>query len=196
MLRGALNRCSFQDAGNTTGKPPPYTRQVTVPRQPAGPLPGRLRLSGREAQVSIRAALMFVLALALTFWYGVDAVQQMRHREALRRDGNRTTGEITRLWSSGHGAYRKVSYAFVVNGTVFTGEAQVPKDRWESLRNAGSLSIQYLPTAPAINHPDAWEWSALQRLDLIVAAILCAAFGVFLSLDRYPGRRPIAQGRT
>jgi len=137
---------------------------------------------------------MFALAFAIVVWYGVDTVQQMRHRDALRHDGSETTGEVTRLWSSGHGAYRKVSYTFIVNGTVYRGEAQVPKDRWASLQNAGSLSVRYVPANPTINHPGAWEWSALQRLDLIIAGSLSAAFGAFLLFDAVSRRRPAAPG--
>lgn len=166
-----------------------YTRQVITPGEPASPSPGISRTDGRGFQNSIRAALMFALALAMILWYSIDAVQQMRHREALRRYGIETTGEITRLWTSGHGFYRKVSYTFTVNGGVFTGQAQAPKDSWDSLQNADSLSVRYIPENPAINHPGGWEWSALQRLDLLVAGILSAVFAVFLLFDRSPTRR-------
>jgi hypothetical protein len=126
---------------------------------------------------------MFALALAWTGWYSVDTLRQMQHRDALRTSGMETTGDVTRLWSSGHGMYHKVSYTFTVNGTVFAGEALAPKENWDSLQDRGSLLVRYLSTNPAINHPGAWEWSVLQRFDLIAAAIFAIALGVFFLWD-------------
>jgi hypothetical protein len=130
--------------------------------------------------------MMFALALGLTLWYGIDAVQQMQHRDALRRDGSETSGEVTRLWTSGHGLYRNVRYTFTVNGNAFTGEAQAPKNYWASLQNGGSLSVRYVSANPAINHPGAWEWSALQKVDLIAGAVFSAACGIFLTSGGNP----------
>jgi hypothetical protein len=173
---------------------PAYTGHVAIPRELTSPVPRKLRLSGKGSQTAFRATLMFAIAFALTLWYSFDAVQQMRHRAVLRQDGSTTTGEITRLWSSGRGAYHKVSYTFTVNGSLFTGEAQVPKDFWDGLQGAGSLPVRYVPTNPVINHPNSWEWSALQKWDAIFAGILSAAFGLFFFLDLYLGWRLCARG--
>jgi len=74
------------------------TEAQTVPRELAGPLPRKLRLSGNGRQTAAVAALLLAFAVAGGIvWVGMGALQQMLHRTALRRGASEATGEIEKL---------------------------------------------------------------------------------------------------
>jgi hypothetical protein len=167
---------------------------ANIPSELAGPLPRRLRLSGNGIQMVVLAAIFLVLAIVAALWSGIGTVQELRYREALRRDGKDTVGEITRLWSSGRSLKLRVSYTFSVDEIHFAGNAQVPEQIGGSLRGASSLPIRYLPANPAINHPATWEWSALQQAGRIQASILLATIALILFVPLRFERTLIARG--
>ena len=140
------------------------------------------------------ARIFFVLALVTVLWASVTTFQQLREREALRRDGRETAGEIAKLWSPGRGTHTKVRYSFTVNGILYTGEAQVPDRYIRSLRQSSVLSIRYLPANPAVNNPSDWEWSVFQKLNSFVAAVLMLVFGIVLFMPLQGERKLSANG--
>jgi hypothetical protein len=144
----------------------------------------------------IAAAAAFMLALTIAFvcWVGLDRIQQLQHRAALRDDGRETVGEITRLWSAGRSLKTRVRYTFTVNGASFAGESLVPDELAASLRGSGTLPIRYLPANPAVSHPAAWEWSALLDWDSSVAPIVGMALALFLFVTWRADRRLVAEG--
>lgn len=165
---------------------------ASIPRELTGPVPRRLRLSKNGNRMAAAAAVMFALGVFSTLWIGVDRVQHLLHRAALRRDGRETVGEITRVWSASRSMKTKVSYIFAVNGVSFVGEELVPHQLAASLRNSDPLPIRYLPANPAVNHPAAWEWSV--DSDTFVAPILSTALVLFLFTALRLERRVVADG--
>jgi Protein of unknown function (DUF3592) len=167
---------------------------ATIPSELTGPLPRRSRLSGNGSQMAIVAALMLALAVAFALWVGIDRAQQLQHRAALRHDGQEAVGDITRLWSSGRSLKTRVSYTFIANGISFKGEARVPGQLVHSLRESDTVPIRYLPANPSVNHPAAWEWSALLDWDSFVAPIIGVALCLFLIVPLRSEHQLVAEG--
>ena len=166
---------------------------TTVPGELFGPLPRRLSLTGNGRQIVVVAAILLALSFGGALWVGIDTAQQLRDRDALRRDGAEATATITRLWFPGRGLHLKVSYIFIVNGVSFTGAVQAPRQLFGKLNEVNYLSIRYLPTNPAVNYPMAWEWSVQQKLNSFSAVILLTVFGMILLVPLYMERKLVAE---
>jgi len=122
---------------------------AALPGELTGSLPRKVRLSKNGSRMAAAAAVMFALGVFLTLWIGVDRVQHLLHRAALRRDGRTTIGEVRRVWSSSRSMKTRVSYTFAVNGVPFVGEELVPHHLAVSLEHSDPLPIRYLPSNPA-----------------------------------------------
>lgn len=167
---------------------------ASIPSELNDSLPRKLHLSRNGARMMAAAVIMFALAVVFALWVGVDYVQQLRHRAALRDEGRETVGEITRLWSAGRSLKTRVRYTFVVSGVSFAGESLVPRELVPNLDGLSTLLIRYLPANPTINHPAIWEWSALSDWDSLVAPIIAISLSLFLFTILHFERRLVAKG--
>jgi hypothetical protein len=145
------------------------TELATIPSELTGPLPRKLKATGTGIYLALVAPTFLALAVAAALWGASNAVLQIQHRAALRRDSGETVGEVTR---TREGKFSDiVHYTFTVNGIPFTGKAEVPGFLRYSLRGFNPLAIRYLPANPDVNHPAVWEWSLVywqpQRSDLV-----------------------------
>jgi hypothetical protein len=102
-----------------------------IPIELTGQLPRRTRL---EKPIQWAAILTIILgiAVAIILWAGRFAVQLTETRTALRHESSEATGVVEELWKS--------------------ASRSGPK-----LRVSDPLTIRYLPSNPAVNHPAAWE---------------------------------------
>ncbi len=150
----------------------------TAPGELTGMVPRKARLWNNGIATTLVAIVFLAAAVGFTIWAGTKAAQQMAQTAALRREGQETLGEVKRLWRSGRSMTPRVSYTFTTQGAVFTGESRVPEPLWRGLWEAGHLSIRFLPSSPAINHPVAWEESALSAWAMLVFAVVPAALGI------------------
>lgn len=171
---------------------PHFAGASTVPSELTGQLPRKICATGGGTQGTILGTILLSLAGVYVLWVGIDTAQQIQQRASLRRDGSEVTAEIEKLSSS-----RKpsVSYTFTVNGATFTGEARVPDEKFGRLWGASSLPIRYLPADPTVNHPAAWEWSALTDLYLFFVPILFVVPGTAILLTKRMDRRLVAEGK-
>jgi hypothetical protein len=167
---------------------------TSIPTELTGSLPRTLRLSRNGSQMATAAAIMLALTVAFAFWVGLDRVQQLKQRAALRRDGRETVGQIARLWSAGRSLKTKVGYTFSVSGVSFAGESRVPNELVPSLDNDSTLPIRYLPANPTVNHPSAWEWSASLDWDSFLAPIVGMGLALFLLVTLRSERKVVAIG--
>jgi hypothetical protein len=166
----------------------------TTPRELTGQLPRRTRASSFGIATAIMATVFLVTAVAFDLWAGIYAAQQMLNSAALRREGSEAVGEVKRLWLSGRSNKHRVSYVFTTKGISLTGESTAPKQIWYSLRESSSLPIRFLPASPAVNHPAAWEESALSAWALLVIPIVPAAVGIVLLMQLRGQRQLAAEG--
>jgi len=180
----------------------------TIPSELTGPLPRRLQATGSGQYFGLLAPALLAVAVAAALWGGVDAVQQMQRKAALRRDSSEIVGEISRMRkgkSSG-----TVYYTFTSNGIAFTGKAEVPGFLQYSLRGSSILAIRYLPANPDVNHPAAWEWSLIywhplpsdlvhlpdfsSDLQLFFGLLILGAPGLVFFMGLRSGRKLLAEG--
>jgi hypothetical protein len=145
-------------------------------------------LFGDGVKFGIIAVSLLALVAVSSLWFCADAIKQIKQRAVLQREGREVVGEITRQRSGSRISVPSVSYTFTVNGTAFSGWAQMPQNLVGSLRESDHILVRFLPANPAINHPDAWEWSVLLNLESIVFMIFFAIMGsvvmVILSRER------------
>lgn len=133
---------------------------ATIPNELTGPTPRNLSITVWGALSTVVAAVALSLCVAGAVWFGNRAMQTIQQTAALHSSGVMATGEVVETWREGKAHALHASYTFRTNGTSITGKAEIPKNL-ESAFNAYSvISIRYLPSDPAINHPAAWDESA------------------------------------
>lgn len=166
----------------------------TIPSELTGQVPRKTCLSRKGIGMAIRITILLALAVAVAIWVGMDTVQQMQHRAALRLGGSEAVATITWMGSSGRSATITVKYRFTVNGEIFTGKAVVPHQLYPSLLMSDSLPIRYLPADRTVNHPAAWEWSAFLVWDSFFALLMLVATAMMLLLWLRIERRLVVEG--
>jgi len=102
----------------------------------------------------------------------------MQQRSALRQDGAEVQTEITFLGRVGRGS-DIVRYTFSANSENISANAKVPPESMRGLRESKLITVRYLPSNPAINHPAAWEWSLLSNWPAIFVLMAFMPFGLF-----------------
>lgn len=160
----------------------------TMPSELAGPSPRKVQLSSSpDAKYLLVVVLVFFVGGLITIgglcYYHV---KQFKQRAVLRSDGSVVVGEVTGF-SIARNAPIGVSYRFIVYGVTYSGEAKEPPDG-TSLEKTDKIPIRFLPSNPAINHPDAWEWSPAIGWLFTASEIFFTAMGglafAFLWWDR------------
>jgi len=162
----------------------------TAPRELTGESPRKTRLWKMGISTAIVATVFLVGAAVFLLWAGMQAAQQTARTAALRREGREAAGEVRRLWVSGRSLTPWVGYAFRANDLTFTGKSKVPKHLSRGFREASPLPVRFLPSSPAINHPAAWEDSALSDWAVLVVPVAPAALG-FIFLMQLRGQRQL-----
>ncbi len=151
----------------------PTHSTLMAPRELAGPLPRRARLYSTDGRNLLLIALLFFACGAIfTVSYCAEAIKQTQARAALRSDSAVVAGEVTGF-SIGRWAPTVVEYTFTYNGTAYSGKAKEPRSSgpWTAFNESDKIFVRFLPSNPAVNHPAAWEWSALMGLDSIIFQI-------------------------
>jgi hypothetical protein len=143
------------------------------------------------------AAVFLIFAVVFPVWVGIVHSIQVTRTAALRREGLDTTGEATRLWSSGSDRSKTpmMSYAFTIDGAAYTGECSVPDAIRAEFRQGRRLPIRYLASNPAINHPAAWDdESTLSGRQALLVATPAALLGIVFLTQLLRQRRLVAEG--
>ena len=128
-----------------------FAETSTIPNELMGQLPRRIRLSENGVQLAIQAAGFLVCAAAFILWAGMNSMHVEQTRAALRRDSREAIGEVSSIIKS------RLDYTFTVEGRSFSGTATKPNPQKIRLQDSDTISIRYLPSNPAVNHPTAWE---------------------------------------
>jgi len=157
--------------------------------------PVRLTIAGR-----------FMAGLVVAFVIGAPAlgaflVNRGRHesseRALLREQGVGTTAEITRVWRTRDEDQRYMTeYRFSVEGREFTGRTPVPRKIWSGLAVGASLPVRYLPGRPHINHPAAWERTAMSELVGIFVPFTLLLPAALLAFQLRKQMRLLSEGRA
>jgi hypothetical protein len=172
---------------------------LSAPSELAGPLPRpvRLNLNGDARYLFMLVLLFFVGGCIVLGWTAFDDVQQFQRRAVLRTDGREVIGEITGF-SHTHNGPTKVKYRFPVYGVTYTGSAAEP-DTWgsdPSLSKSDRILVRFLPSNPAINHPDAWEWTVFVGAVPTVFVIFFWVMGGFALVMLLRDRKLAREGKA
>lgn len=169
---------------------------AAAPAELTGALPRKVRLnSSPDAKWGLTVVLVFFVGgLIFLGWWGYYEVKQFQRRAILRIDSRVVVGKVTGF-SFERYAPMGVFYKFTVNGVTYSGEAKVPHEG-TSLEKADKVPIRFLPSNPAINHPDAWEWSAAIGWYYTVGEIWLTSMGGFVFAVFWRDRRLAREGKV
>jgi hypothetical protein len=118
----------------------------------------------------------FIACMAFHSWFQVNQT-----RDALRRESSEAAGVVTQIK---YGKRNRVYYTFVVDGRSFTGHSPIQRKISDTLQESDPLSIRYLPSNPAVNHPAVWEDSESIWPGILFLTLLLASVFMFLKMLR------------
>lgn len=133
----------------------------STPSELVGSRPRRVKLNldGDGRYLLLIVLLFFAGGGIWLGWRGYDDVQQFKDRALLRSNGRDVVGEVTSLSYPRHGP-TSVHYRFAFNGVTYWGNAEEPDaGPGISFNKSDKILVRFLPSNPAVNHPNAWEWS-------------------------------------
>ena len=153
----------------------------------------KIRLSGNDAWYGFTIGILGLLLGSYAIGrYCYDLSIQMPEREALRKEGRTITGTVNRILSTRRtGEY--VEYSFLIFGKTYIGKAHLADGKGD-IEGNGTILIKYLPYDPNVNHPAAWEWSALTGLNVVVFAVIFASIGSFALIYLYREKEILKKG--
>jgi hypothetical protein len=154
----------------------------------------RLNSSSDAKYLTAVVLLFFVGGLMTIAWLSYDDVKQFQQRAVLRSESRVVVGTVTGF-SIARFAPTGVKYKFTVNGVTYSGEAKEPPDG-TSLEKADTIPIRFLPSNPAINHPDAWEWSITIGWYYAAGEVFFTAMGTLAFGALWRDRRLVREGKA
>lgn len=174
-----------------TGRTSVSDESEGIPAELAMPTPRRVALTGTGWLNVFAAMFFFFIGVGLGFHLVHRVMLDRAKHEALQKDGIRISSQVTRKWTQGRSSVPHISYTFAVNGVYYTGQSQIPKELWRSLRADDSLPVMYLPENPSINRPTAWEVPGYSNMFLYLYPAFIVVFGLFI-VRRLPLQRRLA----
>jgi len=173
----------------------PKGEAMTIPSELNGPMPRKVRSSPTGVSSAIIALVVVVIALSGTIWLSMIGVHKLEDQSALRRDGIRATSQVTGFSYTGkHGTILVVHYSFTANQVPLSGKASVPSKLEQDIRASRTLTVRYLPVDPTINHPEAWEESAVNAVVPLLAPLFPVVIGIIMLVNNQRERRLLAEG--
>jgi hypothetical protein len=170
-----------------------------APSELSGALPRKVGLnSSADAKYLLVVVLVFFVGGLLTIgWVFYHDVKQLQQRAALRVGGSEVVGEVTGVSLSRY-TPMSVNYKFTVNEVTYSGEAEEPATPGPgtSFDKADKILIRFLPANPAINHPDAWEWSAAIGWSYTAFEIFLTTMGGLAFAFLWRDRRLAREGKA
>jgi hypothetical protein len=149
---------------NTAQRNPKVVETADCPTSPVlpdelnGSTPRSAILSGNARRGALVLPFGLLIVLTATIYTVRTEIPQIRTRLALQNNTRLAVAQITSLHSGGRGV-EIVEYIFNGAGAPTSGSARVPYNFFATIRNSREIIVRYLSSNPAINHPDAWEWS-------------------------------------
>jgi hypothetical protein len=158
------------------------------------PAPRNVHMTGTGWINVVLVIVIFGLAAALLLYLGNAVLEVSAKRNTLRTGASETAGRITREWTSGRNSTQHIGYVFQIDKTIYSGESTVPDNIWNSLKQAGGVTIKYSLADPRINHPADWEDSTVGMWFSLVIPVIFSFAGQFLARELLTQRRLVAVG--
>ena len=167
-----------------------FPENWTPPRELTRALPREIRMTRGSITVAIVAAILVLGSIPMFVFFRSQNERDKARAKALRDQGREASGQIVRLWRTGGKSNRRmVTYSFTADGIRLHADASVPENIWRDLRTNSDLPIRYLPFAPYVSHPAAWDLpTQADWLPFIPATMIGGAGIVFLFFLRRQAR--------
>ena len=163
----------------------------TPPDELTGPTPRRVSASDNTTKSAMAFGFLVLVFGAVAIWGSATAYRQYQLRTALRQTHEMVTGTVTRVLH-GRGS-ATVDYTFSIAGVDYFGSAEVRSVA--DPQPAEPIQIRYSPANPAMNHPDAWEWSAYSDLPPFVFSYFMLFMGCIAIVYLLRTRKLVAYGQ-
>jgi len=125
-----------------------------------------------DARYLLLVVLLFFIGGGIALaWMCDQDFQEFQNRAALRRVGRVVVGTVT------HPTRGFTNYRFSVAGNSYQGKARESLFPSEFSHPSNSILVRFLPSNPAINHPDSWEWTVYVGLEIIILDTIFFAIG-------------------
>ena len=142
------------------------------------------------------AAIFVVASLVLGTYLWNQSQRQQAERQKLETEGTRAEATIERLWRSGDKERTpRMSYRFEVDGQVVTGSTRVPRDRWRVLHVGDKVPVRYLPSNPALNHPEEWQMGVTPAFVAFLVPAMFIGLAVLMGVMVSRQSRLLSEGR-
>jgi len=153
----------------------------TPPAELKAYLPRSVRLSASGIAVSI-LGVFFLLGAAFAL-VALDSVARSQALDArlLREQGVAADAVVTRLCRAGDKSRSSmVAYQFACPELACGGRAEVSFSRWKQMSPGSPLPVHFVPSRPALNHPDGWERPVMPGWVPWLAGVALALVGTFV----------------
>jgi hypothetical protein len=123
-----------------------------------------------------------VLGAILLLWVAIDHEPLL-----LQIFGRPAEGRVTAKYVKYHtpeesadSGILTLRYEFEIGGVRYSGESTVTRAVYNATETGGTLRVEYLPSKPGINFPEAYAGRGVRGLPLLILGLICFAIGVFL----------------
>jgi hypothetical protein len=117
-----------------------------------------VRLTGGGVAILALAGLMAVGGLVAGIALNAQANRESETSRLLQQGGVHADATVTRRWKSGgKDAQGWASYQFTYEGAIYEKRVKPPRRIWTNLSVGESLGIRFLPSNPAVSHPEDWS---------------------------------------
>ena len=139
-----------------------------------------VRIRGKGWVLAALSGLLALggLALGPLLWnrYQDESARKVR----LDAEGVAAEATVVRLWRSGSRDHEpNVRYRFEA-GQEQSGSAEVPLEIWRAMKVGDRLAVRYVPSAPAINHPAAWQMRVTPWFLAIFVPVMFVSGAIFM----------------
>jgi hypothetical protein len=152
----------------------------TIPAELTGSLPRKVSITGSGISSVVIATVTLILAATGVIWFANRAMETIQQTAALHGSGLMAAGQVVDTWREGKAQSLHASYTFPVNGSYIVGKAEIPRSLENGFCARCVISVRYLPSNPAINHPAAWDESASAVWVEEVFSLMPGALGTWL----------------
>lgn len=171
-----------------------------IPSELAGPIPRavRLNLDRGDTRFLLTIVLLFLGGGSIFLgWICNYDIKQFRQRALLRTEAREVDGEITGFAIHRY-APTDIFYKFAANGTTYSSEAFEPETpvSGSALNKGDVLPVRFLPSHPEINHPAAWEWSALDGWYTSAGVVGAIVIGALVLAALFRDRKLARHGKA
>jgi hypothetical protein len=135
---------------------------------------------------------MLFFGTGLFVWMLFGTIANLNLQHVLRQQGRTVDGQITTRSVNRGGDL--VSYAFQVDGVLYSGQAEMESDDYTLPDDPRGISIRYLTSDPNVSQPVKWQWISIWDMGPLALLLTIAAVGALIVLRALRLRKLMRNG--